>query len=241
MNPDLISIGESRALELPNTLGRIFVRLIPRTSRWRWCIAQRGELDWWARELRERGWKQWTPDIDEFLRHRQEGLERRKELWGIDLSPYLNGDRLILDLGCGPYSLLGLPRVVGVDPLMRGYGKLVDLRADRGTIYTEAKGESLPFADDYFDSIWSRNVLDHVHRPARLLVEAFRVLSANGYFVLVFDKQSRGGVLHAHIGLTPDWVLSVLRQARRNISFDVIRQHEVRTEYLMILQKRRRS
>jgi len=168
------------------------------------------------------------------MRHRKGGLARRTQEWGLDLSPYLSSERLILDIGCGPYSLLGLPRVIGVDPLIHGYGEIVDLRRDKDTIYVQSQGEKLPFADNYFDSIWCRNVLDHVQSPGLLIAEAFRVLRAEGYFVLVFDKESAGGVLHPHTDLTPDKVLLFLS----NFRFSVLEQREVGTEYLTVVQKR---
>jgi ubiquinone/menaquinone biosynthesis C-methylase UbiE len=210
-----------------------FYRFLPRNNSWRWKIAQRGEIDRWVRHVQSKGWKKYNPGCDDFLKHRQGSLERRRQLSGIDLSQYLNSERLILDIGCGPYSLLGLARVIGVDPLIRGYGNIVDLRHDKDTIYVHSQGEKLPFADNYFDSIWCRNVLDHVQSPGLLIAEAFRVLRAEGYFVLVFDKESAGGVLHPHTELTPDKVLAQLRQFR----FRILEQREVGTEYLMVVQK----
>jgi SAM-dependent methyltransferase len=208
-------------------------RVLPRQSRWRWDAAQEGELAWWAKRLRNHEWKELAGDTEDFLLHRQGGLARLQRSWGIDLMPYLGGDRLVLDLGCGPYSLLGLPRVIAVDPLARGYGRLVDLRADPRTLYVESKGESLPFADGYFDAIWCRNVLDHVHRPAELLAQAIRVLRAGGDFVLVFDRVSEGGVHHPHGDLTADWI----RTALRDSGTTVIEQREIGDEQLVVVRK----
>lgn len=231
-------MSSSRVMSRLLTAASFAWRLLPAHSAWRWRIAQQGELSWWTHRLQTGAWRAEAPTTDQFLDHRRHGLERRQRAWNVDLSPYLNADRLTLDLGCGPYSLLGLPRVVAVDPLVRGYGRLVDLRADDTTIYVEAKGETLPFADDYFDTVWSRNVLDHVHRPARLLGEALRVLKPGGYFVLVFDKQSEGGILHPHTALSPAWVRE---RSRTSPSFEVLEQTEVGEEHLMVLRKAQRA
>ena len=49
--------------------------------------------------------------------------------------------------------------------------------------------ESIPFEDNYFDFIYNKSVLEHVHNTDNFLREALRVLKPGGVFV----------------ALTPDW------------------------------------
>lgn len=50
---------------------------------------------------------------------------------------------------------------------------------------TNALGENIPFEDNYFDIVYSANVLEHVQSPERVLEEAVRVLKPGG--VLHFE------------------------------------------------------
>jgi ubiquinone/menaquinone biosynthesis C-methylase UbiE len=43
-----------------------------------------------------------------------------------------------------------------------------------------ARGESLPFADESFDVVYSANVLEHTENPEKVLEEAIRVLKPGG-------------------------------------------------------------
>lgn len=60
--------------------------------------------------------------------------------------------------------------------------------------YVIGDGDRLPFPDGAFDVVWSHSVLEHVRKPASLLVEVMRVLTPGGRFVSFIDLQSH---LHA--------------------------------------------
>ncbi len=42
---------------------------------------------------------------------------------------------------------------------------------------------TLPFDDDYFDTVFSKSVLEHVHKPEKYLSEILRVLKPGGLFI----------------------------------------------------------
>lgn len=51
-----------------------------------------------------------------------------------------------------------------------------------------ATGEAIPFADASFDIVYSTNVLEHTHEPARVLAESLRVLRPGGVLQFVFPN-----------------------------------------------------
>ena len=101
-----------------------------------------------------------------------------------------------LDLGCGHQFLpdwawipdrnllRSLPRVVGID------GDLESMRR-HPFLRDRAGGDigSLPFRDGSFDLVTANMVMEHVHRPERVLREVRRVLAPRG--VLLFHTPNR--------------------------------------------------
>lgn len=98
---------------------------------------------------------------------------------GVDRLP---GGR-ILDLGAGTgvaMSLFGKTRqVVALDPAWPM------LSANPARHRVVGKGESLPFADDSFDGIWSAFVFRNLESVEKTLAEAARVLRPGGTMVVV--------------------------------------------------------
>lgn len=121
----------------------------------------------------------------------------------------------VLDLGCGSGEALGTlieqgaARAVGVDislielvlakNLLRGQGKDALLLA--------ACAESLPFAAETFDFIYSPDVIEHVSSQADYLKEANRTLRVRGQ--LLFNSPNRYSVVcpEPHVGI---WFLTFL-------------------------------
>ncbi len=111
----------------------------------------------------------------------------------IDFSGGAMAPGRILDVGCGPVSLLRFhrpagARVFGVDPLATWYRDQGLLECDEslGPIAMAAcPAEALPFADRTFDTILSINMLDHCAHPGAVLAEMMRVLAAGGCLRLV--------------------------------------------------------
>ncbi len=187
-----------------------FIELLPSRSRLRWEAAQAKELDWWRRFLRADRWREYAdpkPLPDEtWLDHRRSVMGRWEAEFDLPFGDWIGPDDWVLDLGCGPYSLVRRGWVIGLDPLAGRYGELVDLSVDDEITYVAGSGEAIPFADEAFDVVWSRNVIDHVRDPAAFVAEALRVLAPGGRFLLTFDIESEGGVAHPHGYIDEAWV-----------------------------------
>ncbi|MEM4511598.1 MAG: class I SAM-dependent methyltransferase [Nanopusillaceae archaeon] len=82
--------------------------------------------------------------------------------------------RRILNVGCGEDT----------------YGThFVDLYPSRKeVIKCNVDKEKLPFPNNYFDEIYSKNLLEHLRNPGFFLEEAYRVLKKGGKIVLITDN-----------------------------------------------------
>lgn len=87
----------------------------------------------------------------------------------------------LLDFGCGskPYkALFSVSEYVGTDIEVSGH----DHRHEEIDVYYD--GETLPFADESFDSIFSSEVFEHVFNLSQILNELHRVLRPGGRMLL---------------------------------------------------------
>ena len=98
----------------------------------------------------------------------------------------------VLDIGCGTGKVLRelserLPNayeLVGVDPSLPML-RLAREQSDGRSWFVRGSAERLPLPDDHFDLVVSSLSFHHWSDQRRGLVEARRVLSADGFFVLV--------------------------------------------------------
>jgi 2-polyprenyl-6-hydroxyphenyl methylase/3-demethylubiquinone-9 3-methyltransferase len=96
-------------------------------------------------------------------------------------------NQTILDVGCGAGLLTNAlakegHKVYGID-LSASSLDAAKKRDQTFTVsYQQANGYSLPFQDQMFDVVCAMDVLEHVEDPARLILEASRVLKPNGLF-----------------------------------------------------------
>ncbi len=117
---------------------------------------------------------------------------------GPDLAPMLaagemSGEESVLDIGSGPghTALLFAPHareVVASDPTREMLEQGQRLAKERGleNLRFECTGaETLPFADDSFDRVTSRQSAHHYSDLAAALREVARVLRPGGRFVLI--------------------------------------------------------
>ena len=93
-----------------------------------------------------------------------------------DISSYMHGGRL-LDVGCGskPYEkIFKVKQYIGIDIEISGHDH------SSSKIDKFYDGKKIPFADEYFDNVFSSEVFEHVFNIDELLGEINRVLKRGG-------------------------------------------------------------
>lgn len=105
----------------------------------------------------------------------------------------------VLDVGCGSGVLLARMQSLGwevagveVDP-----GGVAAARA-RGVTVRQGQLADAKFPENHFDAVHSAHVIEHVHDPAALLHECFRVLKPGGKLVILTPNTASFG--HEHFG-----------------------------------------
>jgi len=92
---------------------------------------------------------------------------------------YMTGK--MLDFGCGtkPYrDIFNVDEYIGIDIINKGHSNdtsLVDVFYD---------GSKIPFDDEFFDSVYSSEVLTHVFDTDSIVAEIQRVLKKDGYALI---------------------------------------------------------
>jgi SAM-dependent methyltransferase len=92
---------------------------------------------------------------------------------------YLKGK--LLDFGCGtkPYKdIIDVEEYIGLDIEESGHTH----KMDQIDVYYD--GKTIPFEDNYFDSVLTSEVFEHVFNLEEILNEIFRVLKPGGYMVI---------------------------------------------------------
>ena len=128
--------------------------------------------------------------------------ELRYRLRCIDkLDHAFRGDETLLDTGCGDGGVARLLRqrvreVVGIDvdgsPAWSG--------EEPGLSFTVANAEQLPFADNSFDIVHSKDSLHHMESPERALAEYRRVLKPDGS-ALIVEANRYNPIFYPHMTL----------------------------------------
>jgi len=108
-------------------------------------------------------------------------------------TPYLFGKTKILELGCGEGLLSQIVQqktgadVFGVDISTSG----IDLAKKRGIKASVTDlNDKLPFPKNYFDLIFSDQVLEHVYNTDFLLSETYRILKPGGIMIIITPNLS---------------------------------------------------
>lgn len=98
-----------------------------------------------------------------------------------------SGGLRILDLGCGTGELINqlagkYEEVYGVDSSESGLNEAV--RKGYRIAKIDFDNEILPFADNWFDTVVSLDVIEHVYDPLSLIRELTRVLRPDGELII---------------------------------------------------------
>src|SRR5262249_20191559 len=127
-------------------------------------------------------------------------MQRRVQVLARWISDLVQGERTLLDIGCGDGSIDLLVQqanpslsVRGVDVLVRPAAKIPVERFD---------GRRLPFDDNSFDVVMCIDVLHHTDDPTILMREAKRV----GRNALILKDHTMEGVLSYQRLRLMDWV-----------------------------------
>jgi len=117
-------------------------------------------------------------------------------------------ERPILDIGCGEglfAKMLFAEKVdTGIDPNPREIARARELDIYRELIV--CKGDSIPKPDNYYRTIFSNSVVEHIPDLEPVLQEAHRLLSAGGRLYLTvpsdkFDCYTVGNQILATLGM----------------------------------------
>lgn len=141
----------------------------------RWEIAQKSEEEYWT------GYMNDSLIQEEAIRH-----SKKSKILFTEWSRFIKigNNTRILQVGIGPEDIINYfpaGKRYAVDPLADFYKKKFKL--DYGELhFLNARGEKLPFKDQFFDIVVLANVLDHVESPEKVLSEIKRVLKDNGIF-----------------------------------------------------------
>jgi SAM-dependent methyltransferase len=114
------------------------------------------------------------------------GLRILKEV-RIDDFDFFN-DKIVVDIGPGAVCFLETSSArlgIAIEPLARDFAAHGLLLPSDHTIYLPVDAEEIPLLDNLADVVVSRNNLDHVEDPHKVVDEVFRILKPGGYFILI--------------------------------------------------------
>lgn len=119
-------------------------------------------------------------------------------------------DRTVLDIGCGPLSLLlrvPVKQGAALDPIY--YDDLEETYAAKGIRRIVKCGEDLNESDGRFDEAWIYNCLQHVKDPVKIIENAMRVADTVRIFEWTYIPPYTG---HLH-ELTPELLKEPFKKA----------------------------
>lgn len=149
--------------------------------------------EWWSKDISQLLKIKNNPNLysyEQRMKHESKALFLRllKET-GMKNNKFLK-DKIVVDIGPGPMGLLegSDARVkVAVEPLAEEFKKHNLLLKDSDVVYLNQPAEKIPLLDEFADVVISRNNLDHVENPEKVMQEAYRILKPKGYLILNVD------------------------------------------------------
>lgn len=145
-----------------------------------WIDAQHWERNWW---MTNRNCHKGEIEKNEYV---------AKMMFLHDGCP----EAKVLDIGCGPLSLLlriPVKEGVALDPI--DYGDLEESYKLKGIKRLIKRGEDLNLEDGNFDEVWIYNCLQHVENPQLILENAIKVGTKVRIFEWINIKPYKG---HLH-------------------------------------------
>lgn len=117
---------------------------------------------------------------------------RRLETHAEFLIPFLADRKSILDCGCGPGTITAdiaehcpASSVIGIDKDEFQVKEASETFAETSNLHFESSSiYDLPFADEFFDCVFSHALFEHIGRPEDALFEIRRVLRPGGIVAL---------------------------------------------------------
>lgn len=130
----------------------------------------------------EKLYNQTKPLLDKYY----PGYESAKDYARKFLADNLTQGEVVLDLGCGHHS----EDFVAVKNRIKLIGVDFDLSAAKeNMVIDEFKqadlNKKLPFAEESFDLVYSRFVMEHVKEPQKTYQEVYRILKKDRYFIVL--------------------------------------------------------
>ncbi len=153
-----------------------------------------------------------TPSHEYFMEDpREAGRLRAKvdpEHWVCTyIKPLVGPSARVLEVGCGPgalaaavAALTGRPSVTGIDRSAQRLSQQVLRSEDLELELKQGDANELPFANDSFDLVYSRFMLQYLPTRDRAIAEMLRVLRPGGQLLL----QDLDGQLLWHDGMGPE-------------------------------------
>jgi ubiquinone/menaquinone biosynthesis C-methylase UbiE len=141
--------------------------------------AQPHTLEWFkeVEQYRYGSYAPWMPDVMEFARHAGEQVLEIGGGMGTDLAQFAAHGAIVTDVDLSAGHL----EIAQENFRLRGLT----------ATFVHHDAESLPFADDRFDLVYSNGVLHHTPNMARVIAEIRRVLKPGGRaIVMVYAENS---------------------------------------------------
>jgi len=104
-----------------------------------------------------------------------------KFCWHLHKTYYKNAGKL-LDVGCGKGTHLNIFTSIGYDV----WG--LDMRKETNNNHIkicDIEKDKFPYKSNTFDYIFSKSLLEHIHRPDNCLKEMYRVLKPGGVIIIM--------------------------------------------------------
>jgi SAM-dependent methyltransferase len=175
------------------------------------------ELQWWIKIWNPvlKNGRFWNPDIPELLNLGPEfdtsyegirWMEAKAQVIRIlkeaqiEARDFFKG-KIVMETGPGPVGFLEACEAriaIGIDPLANAFRREGLLLPGSDVIYLNTAAETIPLVDDFVDIAVSRNSLDHVAEPEKVVNEIWRVLKPGGFFLVNVDVEHEKRPMEPH-------------------------------------------